>query len=66
MLQIISQRKKEGNDMYLVLDTFNAPVHSPMICVNEDGETLTFSTYEEADAFGQENCQEYQVIKVDL
>lgn len=52
--------------MYLVLDTFNAPVHSPMICVNEDGETLTFSTYEEADAFGQENCQEYQVIKVDL
>jgi hypothetical protein len=52
--------------MYLVLDTFNAPMNPPMLCTNEDGDTLMFDTYEEADAFGAENCQQYQVIKVEL
>jgi hypothetical protein len=51
--------------MYLVLDTFAAPMNPPALCTNEDedGDTLMFGTYEEADAFCVENCQEYQVIK---
>jgi hypothetical protein len=48
--------------MYLVLDTFAAPMNPPALCTNEDEDGM-FGTYEEADAFGVENCQEYQVIK---
>jgi hypothetical protein len=52
--------------MYLVLDTFNAPLNTPMLCTNEDGETLVFDDYKEADEFGKENCQKYQVIKLEV
>jgi hypothetical protein len=50
--------------MYIVLDTFNAPMRAPMLCTDKNGETLVFDTYDEAKDFGNKTCQDHEVIIV--
>jgi hypothetical protein len=37
-----------------------------MLCTDEEGETLMFRNYKEAEEYGEENCQEYQIIKLQV
>ncbi len=46
------------------MDTFNFPERNPMLCTDDDGETLVFDGYDAADKFGKEACQSYQVVLV--
>lgn len=50
--------------MFVVMDTFNFPLHVPQLCTDEDGDTRVFGTYQEAHEFGKEYCQSYQVVLV--
>lgn len=50
--------------MFVVMDTFNFPQRAPMLCTDDNGDTLVFDLYDEAEAFGKENCQSYQVVPV--
>jgi len=50
--------------MFVVMDTFNAPLHAPQLCTDDDGDTRVFDTHQEADEFGKEYCQSYQVVPV--
>lgn len=50
--------------MFVVMDTFNFPLHAPKLCTDDDGDTLVFDAFSEAEAFGKENCQSYQVVPV--
>lgn len=52
--------------MFVVMDTFNFPQRAPMLCTDNDGETLVFDTEAEADAYGEEYCQLCQTIEVVL
>lgn len=50
--------------MYVVMDTFNFPERAPMLCTDDDGETLVFENYDQAKDFGSENCQDHEVVMV--
>lgn len=50
--------------MFVVMDTFNFPERAPMLCTDDDGETLVFDTHDEADAYGKETCQSFQVVPI--
>lgn len=50
--------------MFVVMDTFNFPLHAPQLCTDDDGDTRVFDAHQEADDFGKEYCQSYQVVPV--
>jgi hypothetical protein len=46
--------------MFIVIEKFNRKW--PVICVNEDGQPLIFSTYDEA-IIEKDNCQDGLIVE---